>query len=280
MTSDLSIAPMSLQELESVLDWAAAEGWNPGLGDAEAFLATDPGGFFLAKSGDTPVAAISVVNLNMADAFLGLYICPPESRNMGYGIRIWSHALSHAGDRSVGLDGVPAQEANYRASGFVRVGASLRHVGRWPANQTPDIRAATSRDLPTLIAMDAQAGGVDRPAFLSAWLRRNDSMRGSRVLVRDGAIAGFATWRACRTGTKIGPILAPDTAGALALVADIAHLRPEGPLIVDIPEANAPLRRALEEAGFEVPFATARMYRGRAPETGPMLQAIATMELG
>ncbi len=280
MSDPLQIAPMSVGDLDMVLDWAAAEGWNPGLADAHPFHTADPNGFFLARMGGTPVAAISVVNHDAANAFLGLYICRPSWRGQGIGLGLWTQALEHAGTRSVGLDGVPAQEENYRISGFSRVGASLRHEGRWLAQTHPAIRAATKDDVSRLIALDAQAGGFPRPAFLSAWVSKNDTQRATRVLEIDGEIKGFATWRACRDGTKIGPLIAETTSAALDLISDIAAQRPEGPLIIDLPEANSALRMELENAGFTVPFATARMYRGAVPNTGPTLQAIGTMELG
>lgn len=277
---ELDIAPMSLADLDMVLDWAAAEGWNPGLDDARAFHAADDRGFFLARVDGAPVAAISVVNHDADNAFLGLYLCRPEWRGQGIGMATWTRALEHADARSVGLDGVAAQEANYAKSGFVRTGASLRHEGFWPATRSPEVRAADAVDMPRLIELDAAAGGFGRPAFLNAWLAPDQPERSTRVLQKDGEIVGFATWRTCRDGTKIGPVIAPSTATALDLIADIATERPNGPLIVDLPEANTALRRALEGAGFAVPFATARMYRGTVPQTGPGLQAIATMELG
>ena len=280
MAGKLAITTMSTEELETVLDWAAEEGWNPGIADAGAFHTVDPNGFFLARLDDVPVAAISVVNHGSEDAFLGLYICRPEWRGKGIGLTIWNHALEHAGTRSIGLDGVPAQEGNYRASDFVRTGASLRHEGRLPARAMLGVRAATSGDTSALIELDTRACGFARPEFLRAWVSRNDHMRASRVRAQDGRIEGFATWRACRAGTKIGPIITPDSISALELIADIANLRPNGPLIIDVPEANVALCTELEAEGFIVTFATARMYRGRPPTTGPTLQAIATMELG
>lgn len=276
----LTIAPMGLPDLDMVLDWAAEEGWNPGLDDARAFHAADTQGFFLTRVKGEPVAAISVVNHDAGNAFLGLYLCRPDWRGQGIGLATWTRALEHAGTRSVGLDGVAAQEANYAKSGFVRTGASLRHEGRWPAVRSPEIRSAALSDMPRLIELDAAAGGFSRPTFLNAWLAPGQPERATRVLQKDGEIVGFASWRACREGTKIGPIIAPSTATALDLVADIAAERPNCPLIIDLPEANTSLCRALEGAGFTVPFATARMYRGTVPQTGPGLQAIATMELG
>lgn len=280
MSEDLKIAPMNVDELRMVLGWAAQEGWNPGLADATAFHAADHEGFFLARLRDEPVAAISVVNHDTQNSFLGLYLCRPEWRGKGIGYRTWTHALKHAGGRSVGLDGVPDQEENYRKSGFVRVGQSLRYVGRWEARKSDRVRALEVEDIPRLIKLDAAANGFARPSFMVAWLAPFKGLREARILKRDGQIAGFATWRACGEGTKIGPVVAPDTSSALELIADIAAMRGEGPLIVDLPEDNAVLRLELEAAGFDVPFVTARMYRGKVPQTGDMLQAIATMELG
>lgn len=280
MTEGLKIAQMDVDGVRMVLGWAAEEGWNPGLADAEAFHAADPGGFFLAQVNGEPVAAISVVNHDSVNAFLGLYICRPEWRGKGIGFRTWQHALEHAGGRSVGLDGVPDQEGNYRKSGFVRVGQSLRYVGRWESAMSDRVRALRVEDIPELIRMDARANGFARPGFMVAWLAPISELRGTRILKRGGRIAGFATWRACGEGTKIGPVVAPDTSSALELIADIAAVRPVGPLVIDLPEDNAVLRLELEAAGFDVPFTTARMYRGTVPDTGPMLQAIATMELG
>jgi len=41
------IETMPLSEVEAVIDWAAREGWNPGLNDAACFYAIDPNGFFM-----------------------------------------------------------------------------------------------------------------------------------------------------------------------------------------------------------------------------------------
>ena len=110
--------PMTRAELDLAVEWAAAEGWNPGLSDAEAFWAADPGGFWIAVLGDEPVACISVVRHSDAFGFLGFYICRPEHRGQGHGHALWQAAIAHLGDRCIGLDGVLAQQENYRRSGF------------------------------------------------------------------------------------------------------------------------------------------------------------------
>ena len=76
---NLTIRAMTRADLDAAIDWAAAEGWNPGLDDAECFYAADPAGFLMGFAGDAPVASISVVRYGDTFGFLGLYIVRPES---------------------------------------------------------------------------------------------------------------------------------------------------------------------------------------------------------
>ena len=275
---DIWFRVASVEDIALMLTWAAAEGWNPGLDDAAIFHAADPEGFFLALDGDQPVAAISVVNHDGSNAFLGLYLCRPAWRGRGIGYALWKHALTHAAGRSVGLDGVEAQQANYARSGFVRIGATRRWEGRLDPQSSPHVRPVEEADWPRLIDLDRAANGVDRPAFLRAWIQPTEHRR-TVVLERPGAF-GFATIRRCGSGGKIGPILAPDAGAAMDLArAAVAEL-PLAQVAIDLPEANAALADDLVSRGFANSFTTARMVRGPAPATGPSLQAIATMELG
>jgi len=266
-------------EIGLILDWAAAEGWNPGLDDADAFFSADPNGFFVAVREGAPVAAISVVNHNDEFAFLGLYLCLPDWRGKGIGYALWKHALAHAGARTVGLDGVAAQQGNYAKSGFAHAGASLRFQGPLASHPTRGMRLAQPKDLAGIRALDLAATGVGRPRFLEAWTTPKPTRH---TLVLDGAAgpAGFATIRRCREGVKIGPIVAPDAASGVRLARAALDVLPSDLAIIDVPDKNSALIAALEKAGFQTPFATARMFRGPAPHAGSALQAIATMELG
>jgi GNAT superfamily N-acetyltransferase len=269
---------MSVEDLRRVLDWAAEEGWNPGLDDAAAFHAADPEGFFLAEIEGRPVAAISVVNHDDAFAFLGLYLCVPEHRGRGVGFGLWRHALDHAGSRTVGLDGVPAQQANYARSGFARAGATTRWRGAAAISDAAPrtaVRPAEDRDLPAMIALEAQASGWSKPRYLSAWFAAAPS-RTSFVLAEGG---GLATVRRCCDGAKIGPLIAPDPDGALALIRRCADWA-EAPITLDVPDSSATLTGICRALGLEPGFETARMYRGPARPTGPAHYAVATLELG
>ena len=80
---------------------------------------------------------------------------------------------------------------------------------------------------------------------------------------------------------KVGPLFAPDSAGAEALLADLALAAPEGPIVLDVPEPNGAAAALAERWGLEPVFETARMYRGPAPDL-PLASVfgVTTFELG
>ncbi len=263
----------TLPELDLVLDWAAAEGWNPGLDDAAAFLAADPRGFFLALDGDVPVGAISVVNHNPTFAFLGLYLVVPSHRGKGVGYALWSHALEHAGDRTIGLDGVPEQQENYAASGFVHAGKTVRYAGVLDGQAHSDMQPATPTDIGDLIEREAVVSGARKPEYLGAWFTDTGNRK---TLVHP---KGFLTVRKCRDGAKIGPFVAEDLASATDMLMQASAIF-GGRIMVDLPVQSEALAELCCDLSLAPVFETARMYKGRAPEIEPGIFAVASLELG
>ena len=56
--SDISVRRMTRNELDTAIAWARAEGWNPGLYEADSFYATDSNGFFMGEVDGEPVGSI------------------------------------------------------------------------------------------------------------------------------------------------------------------------------------------------------------------------------
>ena len=88
------IRTMTRHEVDVAVDWAAREGWNPGLADADCFYAADPDGFLIAYLDHEPVACISVVRYDSSFGFLGFYVvnrrCAVEATGIRFGKRAWS----------------------------------------------------------------------------------------------------------------------------------------------------------------------------------------------
>src|SRR5918993_985600 len=115
---NLEIRPMTSGELSLAIDWAAREGWNPGLDDAACFAEADRGGFMMAFLDRAPIGCISAVRYDAGFGFIGFYLVRPDLRGKGFGLQVWRTAMSRLEPCTIGLDGVIAQEENYRKSGF------------------------------------------------------------------------------------------------------------------------------------------------------------------
>lgn len=265
-------------EMDTILSWAQEEGWNPGLEDAHAFWQAESEGFFVAQKDDALVAAISVVNHTADFAFLGLYLARPEVRGQGIGYALWQHALAHAGTRTIGLDGVPAQQENYARSGFAHAGATTRFAGTLTAKDTEAARLARPSDVPALMVLEARASGVAKPAYLSHWFTEAET-RKTLLIERDGAVSGFCTVRACDVGAKIGPLWADNIADARSLILQAATFF-SAELSIDVPDSAMALRDLCATLGLQQGFETARMYRGPFHPPAAPIFAITSMELG
>ncbi|MEL6997711.1 MAG: GNAT family N-acetyltransferase [Pseudomonadota bacterium] len=280
MSYALRIAPMSLEDLKLAIEWAAVEGWNPGLDDAAAFHAADPNGFLMGWLGDEPVSAISVVRHSEDFGFLGFYLCRPEHRGHGYGLATWQAGMSYLEDRVVGLDGVPAQQDNYAASGFALAHNTQRYAGRIIGQAHAGIRAVKASDHPDLLAFDRIISGADRSAYFAAWMKPASTRQ---TLLRDsnGVIEAIGTIRACREGHKIGPLFAPDQAVALQMIEALCAAVDAHEIMIDMPDPNASGADLVTSLGLEVVFSCARMYRG-APPTRDLTRIFGetTFELG
>lgn len=79
----LTLKKLSIHELNTLVDWAREEGWNPGLHDAEVLYTTDPDGHYGYFLGDEMVAGGSIVSYGGAFGFMGLFIVKSDYRSMG-----------------------------------------------------------------------------------------------------------------------------------------------------------------------------------------------------
>ena len=280
----IQVRPVTTGELDLMIDWAAAEGWNPGSDDAEAFLAADPDGFLMGFIDDEPVACISGINYGEDFSFLGFYICRPEFRGRGFGMALWNACIARLGDRTIGLDGVIDQQENYAKSGFVlahrniRYGGTTRSTGK-SNNQCVEVCSSATPDLiHAIIAYDQAFFAGPRENFLRNWI---SLPRRTVAYIRDDTICGYATARACRNGSKIGPLFANDETVAEELFLALSAPLSGQPVFLDLPETNPAAQLLAERHGLAPVFETARMYRGRAPDL-PLdrIYGITTFELG
>lgn len=283
---------MSRHDLELAIEWAATEGWNPGLHDADCFYAADPQGFFMGFLGDEPIGSISAVKYGTTFGFIGLYIVRPPFRGCGYGLQLWQTALVYLQGRTIGLDGVVAQQANYLKSGFKLAYRNIRYEGISKGAQGsdrghPDITDISFDCVPLASLPIEQVLQYDRPffpddrtRFLKTWLAQSASS-GTGCLV-DQRLKGYGLIRRCRQGFKVGPLLAdtPQIAEAIFL-ALTNQIETDHPFYLDVPTVNSAAVALARRYNLRSIFETARMYTNSAPAL-PMdkLFGVTTFELG
>jgi GNAT superfamily N-acetyltransferase len=268
-------------ELNLVLEWAAQEGWNPGLADADCFHASDPDGFLVGFFGDDPVGCVSMVRYGAAFCFLGFYMVRPELRGRGHGYRIWQAAIARAANCTVGLDGVIAQQDNYSKSGFLLAHRNIRYGGIASCHQVNEagLTPVSSKVAEAVVRYDRPFFPDVRDTFLRCWLQPD--RRIALTSVEDGSLRGYGVIRTCRTGCKIGRLFADTPRHADVLFRALAAAGGGGPIFIDCPEPNASATELASRHGLSPVFETARMYRGAAPDL-PLarMYGITTFELG
>jgi len=276
-----TIRTMRPDEIPIAIEWAAAEGWNPGLADAACFASVDPQGFLIGELDGQPAATVSCVNYDARFAFLGFYIVRPDLRGEGFGLQIWNAAIAHAAARVIGLDGVAAQQDNYRKSGFALAYANVRYGGVVAAPDAPRSGIVALGDVPfaDVAADDATVFPAPRSSFLRAWIGASGHL--GCALVRDGKLAGWGVIRPCRTGRKIGPLVADDRAAAEAVLSALLAKAGGGEIFLDVPGINREAIALAESLGLAPVFETARMYTGAiTPLRLERVFGVASFELG
>lgn len=273
------VRKMRREEMDLAIAWAAQEGWNPGLHDANFFYETDPNGYFIGLLGDEPIGCISAVAWNQNFGFLGFYIVKPEHRGKGFGIQIWNKGMAYLGDRNIGLDGVVAQQENYKKSGFKLAYRNIRYEGIIDGVSPKNVVELSKIPKKSLLEYDQQVFPTSREKFLQNWIRQPQGV--AYGVMFGNQLTGYGVIRKCGKGYKIGPLNADDKdiAGEL-LQALTAHTKGQ-PVYLDTPEVNTAAIKLAEKNNMKVVFETARMYTKFEPKMSlEKIFGVTTFEIG
>ena len=276
---NFTVRPMKRTEVDLAIDWAAAEGWNPGIYDAECFYQTDKCGFLLGELNGESVGCISAVAYDKHFGFLGLYIVKPQFRGQGFGLQIWKAAMAYLGtERNLGLDGVITQQENYKKSGFKFAYRHIRYEGVGGGEPPPGIVELKALPFDKLVAYD-RIFFAERSMFLKCWIQQPENA--ALGILRDEQLVGYGVMRACRTGFKIGPLFADDQQIAEELLKALVAKRPDSPVFLDPPDANPAAIALAQRHGMKPVFETFRMYTKGIPNLSiNRVFGVTTLELG
>jgi GNAT superfamily N-acetyltransferase len=300
--------PLSRTELGLVIEWAAEEGWNPGLHDADAFYAADPEAFWGMEVEGELIGAGAIASYGGGQqGFMGLFIVRREWRGRGLGRRLWYFRRDRLRARlqpgaPISMDGVFAMQPFYASGGFVFSHRNLRMegIGGAVSGDSPLdahlVELAKAVPFDRIAAFDERHFGSPRPEFLERWIRPEGGLA-LGYLDEGGShdaepLRGYAVLRPCRVGFKIGPLFAETPVIAEALFVGLSR-RARGKLIfLDTPEKNPDALALARRHGMKEVFGCARMVLGAkarkaaaAPPSAPPLSwssiyGITTFEMG
>jgi hypothetical protein len=191
--------------------------------------------------------------------------------------------MEHLGARNVGLDGVPAQEGNYRKSGFSLAYKNVRYEGvtkTGSEQQAPEVVTTGPADLNGVSRLDREVFPAAREAFLGKWLSLPESH--ALAVKESGKLEGYGVIRRCRTGYKIGPLVANSESAAESLFRGLTSCVLGGsPVFIDVPGANPVATKLVERYGMKPISEAARMYNKSEPRLRiDKLFGVTSLELG
>jgi GNAT superfamily N-acetyltransferase len=288
VVEQLIIREMARDEVDELVRWAAREGWNPGMHDADIFWATDSDAFIAAECQGKLIGGGAITSYGGHYGFMGFFIVKPEYRGQGFGNRLWHERRDRLIGRLhkgaiIGMDGVFDMQAYYAKGGFKFSHRNMRFEAHVARNHPPPLKhpAVVPLDeirFDTVKQYDRRCFPARREVFLQHWLNQQDSLA---LGFEDGGFRGYGVIRRCVQGCKIGPLFT-DSGGVARVLFD--HLLPfaaGGPVYLDAPENNPEAMALVRHHGMREVFGCARMYLGPIPDIDHSLVfGVTSFELG
>ena len=290
MTDRLTIRPMTRQEVDHLVSWAAEEGWNPGLHDAEVFWQTDAEAFLAAEVDGELIGGGAITSYAGEFGFMGFFIVRPEFRGQGLGNELWHARLKRLRARlnpgaSIGMDGVFDMQSYYAKGGFVfshrniRYRAVISDDAALAEDGEGEVVAISDVPFERLAEYDRTCFPAPREVFLRAWIAQPDTL--ALGCLRGEKLSGYGVIRRCGEGCKIGPLFADDKQAAQKLYAHLAQFAAGTPVYLDVPENNSGALELARQYEMVEVFGCARMYLGPVPDIAhDRVFGVTTFELG
>ena len=278
----VTLRKMTAADLEVAYAMSSDLRWPHRLEDWQLAFALGQG--VVAERDGAVVATGLIWRWDLDFATVGLIIVAPSCRGQRIGHRVMEALMTEAQPRRLLLHATAEGQGLYERLKFVRIGEVRQHQGTaLPAPLVAldpgwRLRPASHRDLDALIALDARARGMHRPALIATLLAEASH---AVVLDHDNAAQGFALLRRFGRGWSIGPVAAPTALGAQALIAHLVGLNAGRFTRIDI-DFDSGLAEWLETLGMRRVGAVTTMMHGAVPARDPKLRlfALATQAFG
>ena len=245
-TNALKLRPMRRSEFDVLVGWAAAEGWNPGVHDADIFWNTDPEGFVAVEAEGAPIGMD------------GVFAMEPFYARGGF---VREH-------RELRFEAAPA-----------RPRASRPEIAADGPHTATEVVALADVPIEDVIRFDAMHFPAPRAEFVRRWISQPGAV--AAAALRGGSMAGMAVARPARTGMRIGPLFADSPSIAESLLSHILERCAGLPVHLDAPECNPDAMALVARHGMREIFGCAKMTLGTPPKLPwSRIYGVTSFELG
>ena len=276
----ITLRAMTSADIDAATELSRAEQWPHREEDWAFFLELGQG--IVAEQDGQVVGSIMAWRFGADHATVGMVIVSRSLQGQGLGRRLMAAIMEPLAGRSIMLNATDEGLPLYRKLGFVETGTVYQHqavAGAMPLSELrPGERVRPLGGADTMLGeLYARASGIDRRALFD---RLADSAQ-TVVLTRDHVPTGFAQFRRFGRGWLVGPVVAPDQAGAKALILHWLATGAGSFCRLDVTEASG-LSGWLAEIGLPCVGRVRTMVRGTPPaaEPGLAVHALATQALG
>jgi GNAT superfamily N-acetyltransferase len=178
------------------------------------------GAGFVAEEGGAVIGTGLCWKQGDKHASLGAIIVSPEHQGKGIGRQLMNRVLEELAGRCTLLNATTAGQPLYESLGFKATSTIHQHQGTMVATlpvalaEGESIRPITADDIAKLVTLANHATGMSRGDVLKQLACTAEGA----ALECDGELVGFSMMRRFGLGHAIGPVVAPDSERALALV--------------------------------------------------------------
>jgi GNAT superfamily N-acetyltransferase len=278
LSSEVRLSPMTRADLADAQAITASLGWPHRVEDWEFMFGLGRG--WVARQDGALVGTGLCWMFGETAGALGLLCVARAQQGQGLGRRLLDRLLDELAGRQIVLFATDAAVRLYEGLGFRTRGRIRQQQGAAfqprlvPLQPGQRIRPVGRSDPAKLGALDEAATGMDRRALVGALLDAGTGV----VLDNDGTATGFAILRRFGIGRVIGPVVAPDVAGAQALIGHFLAANPGQFIRIDVTEESG-FAPWLQELGLADAGGAVRMIRG-VEKNRPRSFALASQAFG
>jgi GNAT superfamily N-acetyltransferase len=273
-------------DLPGALALSKSAGWNQCEADWRAMLdlgrawgLSSTGGRLIASTLVLPYRATRTTQF----AWISMVLVAPEHRRQGHASTLLRIAVDELRANAMLpiLDATAAGREVYSKEGFRGTWGFTRYRREVRASGGTDsaLRPLQASDWPAILELDARAFGGDREPLLRSLALRLP--QAAWVAESGDRLAAFTLGRDGRDACQLGPLVSthPDLAARL-LATVTAQI--EGPVYLDLTDAQAALQPLVAELGFVAQRSFTRMVLGaeRPPGDDGLVVLVAGPEFG